>query len=93
MWHVYVLRSNTHPFLYIGSTNDIQRRLKEHNDGISVSTAPYKPFTLLVYMSFPSEHQARSLEKYFKTGSGRTILKKRILNNEDLAEYEVRSEA
>jgi len=92
MWHVYVLRSNTHPFLYVGSTNNLDRRLREHNEGLSVSTAPYRPFTLLACISFPNEHHARILEQYFKTGSGRTMLKKRILNDEDLAEHEVLSE-
>lgn len=58
-----------------------------------LSTKAYKPFELLVSISFPDATHARSLEKYFKTGSGRTILKKRILNDEDLAEHEVRSEA
>lgn len=93
MWYVYVLRSTTHPFLYVGSTNNLERRLLEHNNGQSISTAPYKPFTVLVTIGFSDEQKARRLEKYFKTGSGRTILKKRILNDEDIAKHEVRSDA
>ena len=93
MWHVYVLKSIHHPFLYVGSTNDLDRRLKEHNEGRSLATAPYKPYIVRTSISFPDEKHARMLEKYFKTGSGRTILKKRILNDEDLAEHEVQSEA
>jgi putative endonuclease len=93
MWHVYVLESANHPFLYVGSTNDVARRLKEHNDGLSQSTAAYRPYILKVSISFPDEAHARSLERYLKTGSGRAVLKKRILNDEDLAEHEVRSEA
>jgi putative endonuclease len=77
----------------VGSTNNVERRLDEHNAGMSRSSSPYAPYKLLASISFPHEHQARTLEKYFKTGSGRTILKKRILNDEDLAEHEVRSEA
>jgi len=48
---------------------------------------------MISYIAVPSEKQARTLEQYFKTGSGRSILKVRILNDEDLAEHEVRSEA
>ena len=71
----------------------MNRRLKEHNNGECHSTAPYKPYKLVVTISFPHERQARMLEQYFKTGSGRTVLKKRILHDEDLAEHVVRSEA
>ena len=91
MWHVYILRSNKYKLLYIGSTNNLQRRLNEHNQGKCLSTAPYIPYELACSIAFPSESKARELEKYFKTGSGRTILKKRILNDEDIAEHEVRS--
>ena len=93
MWYVYVLKSIEQPFLYVGSTNNLDRRMSEHNGGKSASTSPCKPYKLLVSIGFPDEHKARELEMYFKTGSGRTVLKKRILNDEDLAEHEVRSEA
>ncbi len=93
MWYVYVLQSLEHELLYIGSTNNLDRRLQEHNEGKSHSTRPYKPYKLLVSIAFPEENKARELEKYFKTGSGKTILKKRILNDEDLAKHEVQSEA
>jgi predicted GIY-YIG superfamily endonuclease len=93
MWHVYVLRSSKRPFLYVGSTNDLMRRLQEHNAGLCISTKAYMPLDCICHISFPQEAQARKLEQYFKTGSGRTMLKKRILNDEDLARHEVLSEA
>jgi hypothetical protein len=49
------------------------------NLGISQSTTPYKPFTLEAYVAVKTE---RLLEKYFKTGSGKAVLKKRILTDE-----------
>jgi len=93
MWYVYVLRSAQQKILYVGSTNNLERRLKEHNQGECLSTKAYRPYVLLISIAFPDEMHARTLEQYFKTGSGRTILKKRILNDEDLTEHEVRSEA
>jgi len=92
MWYVYIIRSLKEQFLYVGSTNNLERRLDEHNTGMSKSTAPFQPFELLSFIATKTEHQARTLEQYFKTGSGKSILKKRILNDEDLAEHEVRSE-
>ncbi|MCU0368339.1 MAG: GIY-YIG nuclease family protein [Cyclobacteriaceae bacterium] len=79
MWYVYVIKSQVIDFTYIGSTKDIDRRLREHNEGKSQSTKAYKPFELIAYVAVQSELKARELEKYFKTGSGKAILKNRIL--------------
>ena len=84
MWFVYVLRSKNHPFIYIGYTGDLERRLKEHNEGLSQSTKHYAPFVLEAYVAVNSEAKAIKLEKYFKTGSGKAVLKKRILNEASL---------
>lgn len=93
MWYVYILKTSGKKSLYIGSTNDLQRRIEEHNSGTSKATAPLRPLELISYVAVSSERKARELEKYFKTGSGKTVLKKRILNDEDIATYEVWSNA
>jgi putative endonuclease len=80
MWFVYILKSLNSDFIYIGSTNDLSRRLQEHNDLKSTSTKPYAPFEIMAYVAVKDECKARELEKYFKTGSGKAILKKRILD-------------
>ncbi len=85
MWYVYILKSINKNYIYIGSTDDFKRRLIEHNEGKSESTTPYKPFELNAYVAVKTEKRARELEKYFKTGSGKAILKKRILVDEALA--------
>ncbi len=33
MWYVYILTSERDGKLYVGSTNDLKRRLKEHEQG------------------------------------------------------------
>ena len=68
--------------MYIGSTNNVARRVEEHNEGLSQSTKHYRPLTLSTYIAVLNEQQARRLEKYFKTGSGKAVLKKRILADE-----------
>ena len=82
MWYVYILKSKSSDFIYIGSTNDLKRRIAEHNEGLSQSIKHYLPFELLSYIAVQTESQVRSLEKYFKTGSGKAILFKRILGKE-----------
>jgi putative endonuclease len=79
MWYVYVLRSSRDNNLYVGSTNDISRRLNEHNSGKVDSTKNRKPFSLEAYFAVKDQSRAFELEKYFKTGSGRALLRKRIL--------------
>ena len=79
MWYVYILRSQQDNNLYIGSTNDLHRRLHEHNSGHVMATQSRLPFTLESYIAVRSEKKARELEVYLKSGSGHAILKKRIL--------------
>ena len=83
MWYVYILKSkNTKNWIYVGSTNNLKRRLTEHQTGKSISSKPYLPIILSAYIAVATESQARGLEKYLKTGSGKAILKKRILTDE-----------
>ena len=79
MWFVYVLKNLKDGDLYIGSTNDIRRRLAEHNSGEVDSTKYRTPFTLEAYVAVKDKPKAIDLEKYFKTGSGKAVLQKRIL--------------
>jgi len=81
-WYVYILKSLIKQFIYIGSTNDLQRRLLEHNNGLVQSTKAFKPYNIIAYVAVSNEKKARELEHYFKTGSGKAILKKRILSDE-----------
>ena len=79
MWYVYILKSKRKDWRYIGSTGNLRKRFKSHNAGENQATKPYAPFTLEAYIAVRTEQKARDLEKYFKTGSGNAVLKKRIL--------------
>ena len=80
MWFVYFLQSIKFDYLYVGHTNDPDKRLNEHNQGLNRSTKHYAPFFIAAYVAVTSEAKAVELEKYFKSGSGKAVLKKHIVS-------------
>ena len=72
---VYAIRSSSRNYVYVGMTNDLERRLKEHNIGENSSTKAYKPFTLIYSKEFPDRISARIKERYLKSGVGKEFLK------------------
>ena len=80
MWYFYVLQSlkDSHYF-YKGSTNDLRRRFAEHNDGKVTSSSPHRPYRLVYYEAYVSEHGARIREAAVKkSGSVSVPLLRRI---------------
>ncbi|MDA3861517.1 MAG: GIY-YIG nuclease family protein [Melioribacteraceae bacterium] len=61
---------------YIGLTNNLERRIKEHNCGKVKSTKHRVPFELVYFENFESRNEAALREKFFKSGKGREFLKK-----------------
>ncbi len=79
MFFVYVLKSTKDKELYVGYTNDLKRRLKEHNNGENLSTKFRRPFILAYYEGYLSKKDAQEREKQLKRrGQARHHLKKRI---------------
>jgi len=79
MRYVYILRSlSSEERFYVGWTEDLRNRLKEHNSGRVKHTAKYLPWELKTYVAFSDEARALALEKYLKTAPGRACSKKRL---------------
>ena len=62
MNYVYILKSKVDNELYVGSTNDLKRRLEEHNRGENFSTSWRGPFELVYYEAYKSLEDARERE-------------------------------
>ena len=77
---VYVLKSLSDGILYVGISEDINRRLTEHNQGKSKFTSGHRPWEVIYKEEFPDYETARQREKYFKTTSGRRYLKKLLFS-------------
>ena len=65
-WYVYLLKSEKKRWYYVGSTNRLEERLKEHNSGKVESTKTYKPLKLVFQLRFDSEKDARGYERKIK---------------------------
>jgi len=74
MFYVYVLRSEKTRRRYIGSSQDIETRLRQHNSGQSLATKHGAPWKLLHHEEFPTRAEAVRRERFFKTGKGRDFL-------------------
>jgi len=59
---VYLLESKKDGKFYIGSTDNIKRRLVEHNKGRVKSTKHRIPFIVKYYKNFDTINKARYLE-------------------------------
>ncbi len=87
MYFVYLIQSEINSKQkYIGLTDNVQSRLKDHNDGKSIHTNKFKPWRLVTYFAFSSKQAAVDFERYLKTGSGWAFAKKKVMemNNKTL---------
>ncbi|MFN9595566.1 MAG: GIY-YIG nuclease family protein [Bacteroidota bacterium] len=72
---VYVLYSQKDHLLYIGYTANFKRRMEEHTEGRSISTACRRPFVCVFCEYYIFKIDAMRREKYFKTSAGKRVLR------------------
>ncbi|MBU1083792.1 MAG: GIY-YIG nuclease family protein [Candidatus Omnitrophota bacterium] len=79
-YYVYVLTSKKFPErCYVGITKNLKERIKDHNSGESSYSKKYGPWELRTSISFKNRNKAEEFEKYLKSGSGFSFLKKRLI--------------
>ena len=75
MFFVYILYSIAGGKTYVGYTNNVNRRLREHNLTETTGfTRRYRPWTLIKTEFYTTKQQAMRREKFLKTGKGREDL-------------------
>lgn len=62
----------------MGFTEDLRRRVADHNAGLNLSTAAFGPWALWTYLGFSTKRQALAFETYLKSGSGKAFAWKRL---------------
>ena len=80
MFYTYILQSKIDKQFYTGYTDDLQKRVKEHNDGKVISTKNRLPWKLVYYEACLNQQDATHREKYLKTAWGKRFIKTRLKN-------------
>lgn len=78
--YVYVLESEVDNEKYVGCTNNLKRRLDDHNKGKVFSTKKRKPFRLIYCEIMINQQDAYTREKFLKTGWGKNYLERALKN-------------
>jgi len=74
MYFVYILFCSDKK-LYIGYTTNLKRRLQEHQNGYSKSTAHRRPLMLFYFEQYCNKQDAKAREVWLKSGAGHRELK------------------
>jgi putative endonuclease len=80
MYYVYVLSSIKRKYIYVGLTNNLERRFAQHQLGREKTTSPYKPFEILITEVYLTRKDARKREVYLKSGAGKEWIKGSKIN-------------
>ncbi|MBI2022797.1 GIY-YIG nuclease family protein [Candidatus Daviesbacteria bacterium] len=80
-YYVYVIKSERDKTLYKGLTSNLEKRLREHNQGKNQSTKNKGSYKLVYFEGFGNRVKAREREKFFNSGIGREQLKNFIYSS------------
>ncbi len=78
MFYAYVLKSLKNSDIYIGFSDDLKQRYKDHNSKRVKSTKGYAPWKLVYYEAYKNKQDATKREKQLKLHKAKTDLKKQI---------------
>lgn len=83
MCYIYILQSQKNGRYYIGSTENIERRLSEHQRGKTVSLKKLLPVKLVFSKKYATMLDARHMEKKMKKFKSRRVIE-RIISDGDI---------
>ncbi len=78
-FYVYILQSEIdHERFYTGLTDDLLKRVRNHNSGRVLHTAKWRPWRLKAYIAFSDRSRAVQFERYLKSAAGGAFTKKHL---------------
>ncbi len=75
MYFTYAIKSKNKNYIYVGISNNPERRIEQHNLGYNRTTKAYRPFNILLIEKYKDRIDARQREIYLKSGCGKEYLK------------------
>jgi len=75
MYFIYAISSIKRTYIYVGISDNPERRIDQHNKGYNKTTKPYIPFKTILIEKYNNRSEARQREKYLKSGYGKEYLK------------------
>ncbi|MFA6391219.1 MAG: GIY-YIG nuclease family protein [Patescibacteria group bacterium] len=84
MYSTYVIKSIHFQSRYVGSTDNVEKRVEEHNNGKCRYTKGRSPWVLIYKEDFNSRSEAMKREKFLKSGKGRKLLDEKLKKIADI---------
>jgi len=79
-YYVYILKSINFEKTYIGFTDNLERRLTQHNKGYNVFSKRFMPWKIIYTEIYNTQVNALEREKYLKSAAGRRWMKKYLFS-------------
>lgn len=74
-YSIYAIKSCVDGRIYVGMSQNTEKRIKEHNQGQVFSTKGYRPWKIIYTEFIGDRKECRKKEKYYKSGFGKEFLK------------------
>ena len=81
MFFVYILESEKDGRYYIGQTENLEARIKRHNQGRNLSTKGFIPWRLMWWKEFETRSEAIMMESKLKSFKKRVLIEKFVREN------------
>jgi len=84
MYKVYAIYSKKFNKIYIGQTIDLEKRILDHNSGLSGYTKKFIPWETVYVEEYSTRTEVLQREKQLKTQKGREFIWKLIQDRESI---------
>ncbi len=80
MFYVYLLQSDVDSTFYVGFTEKLEQRLKQHNNGESKYTSRKIPWKLVYFENFETKSEALKRELFLKKQRNKEFYQRLVKN-------------
>ena len=84
MYYTYIIQSQKNGRFYIGSCQDIDKRIERHNAGATPSTKPGRPWKLVYSETYETNSEALKREREIKSKKSRKYIEFLVQNTPDI---------